>query len=58
MAEKQTAIRTEDNSETQAVVENFIGEISRETMWNVADNFIMRAKMCPRQDGGHFKHLK
>ena len=44
--------------ELKAVVENFVGEISKETLLNVADNFIKRAKMCHQQDGGHFEHLK
>ena len=43
--------------ELKAVVENFVGEICKETLWNVADNFIKRAKMCHQQDGGHFEHL-
>ena len=43
--------------ELKAVVGNLVGEILKETLWNVADNFIKRAKMCPQQDGGHFKLL-
>ena len=38
--------------------ENFVGEISKETQWNAADNFVERAKMCHQHDGGHFEHLK
>ena len=43
--------------ELKALVENFVGEMSKETLRNVADNFIKQAKMC-QQDGGHFEHLK
>ena len=44
--------------ELEAVVENFVGEMSKETLRNVADNFIKQAKMCHQQDGGHFEHMK
>ena len=44
--------------ELKAVVENFVGEMSKETLRNVADNFIKQFKMCHQQDGGHFVHLK
>ena len=48
--------KTEDNLK---VVENFDGEILKETLhvWNVAENFIKRAKICRQQDGGHVEHV-
>ena len=44
--------------ELKALIENFVDEISMDILWNVADTFISRSKMCRQQDGGHLEHLK
>lgn len=51
----ETAVTTRENMMVR--IREAFQEISRETLQNVNDSFLRRARLCLQENGGHFEHL-